>query len=397
MTSISKQFKIFRLYKSLLALVVVTILIDSIDHSLLKNSQLICQARADNDDGTDGSEGSYVDGTEEDGSTGGAQATGGSSDVPTNINSESTSNDNGESSAPSSEDDDDATATLRQQNFRSSNGNNNDNDEFAATTSAFQAPMAATRQPVSFFSGPPQSQSPYRQHPQHHHHHTPPPEMRNFFDTAFGPTLMGPTNVASNDPDPAIGPVDDAGSSQNHHAAMNALFQRRQLSNQLQAGQELNPLTLGIPGSPQSTPFNVFGSGGTHPKASSNNLDSGLGPALPFGLGGLPGIPGFHTPFDGPQRGDHSAHSNLQSMPAADNTGGGPSLATSGAKTWPKIFRFTDGRINLSDFEKQKKIRLNSKNLNNHHLENQIDSSPVIFDGRPLRRKSFLILHGGIY
>lgn len=308
-----------------------------------------------------------------------------------------------------------------QNNADSNNDDNTDDYTNTATTSALlQTPMAATRQPISFFNAP---QAPPMGLPVHHHHHmSAPAEMLNFFEhhSPFGPpppnsggqqaqnSADSPQSGLSASGAGPMSAMDEAVAvnGRHHQAAMNALFQRRQLSNQLQAGQELNPLALGVPGSPQPTPFNMFGgNAGPHQKqTSSNSLDNGLGPSLPFGLGpGLAGIPGFHTPFDGPQRGDQSAHSNVQTVDAGAGNGAGqggaggqPSLSASGAKVWPKIFRFTDGRINLSDFEKQKKIRLNSKNINNH-LENQIDSSPVMFDGRPLRRKSFLILHGGIY
>ncbi|XP_053209917.1 uncharacterized protein LOC128393730 [Panonychus citri] len=52
---------------------------------------------------------------------------------------------------------------------------------------------------------------------------------------------------------------------------------------------------------------------------------------------------------------------------------------------WPKIFKFTDGRVNLSEFERNKKsgkIKFNNK-------------EDAYFDD--IRRDSFLILHGGTY
>lgn len=53
------------------------------------------------------------------------------------------------------------------------------------------------------------------------------------------------------------------------------------------------------------------------------------------------------------------------------------------ATKWPKIFKFTDGRVNLSDFERNKKIgKVKFK-----------ESS----DWNDIRRDSFLILHGGSY
>lgn len=51
---------------------------------------------------------------------------------------------------------------------------------------------------------------------------------------------------------------------------------------------------------------------------------------------------------------------------------------------WPKIFKFTDGRINLNDFEKDKKLgRI------------KFTKPDPLFDD--VRRDSFLILHGGTY
>lgn len=58
--------------------------------------------------------------------------------------------------------------------------------------------------------------------------------------------------------------------------------------------------------------------------------------------------------------------------------------AMSAAK-WPKIFKFSDGRINLYEFEKDKKIG---------RIKFSKDEDPL-FDG--VRRDSFLILHGGTY
>lgn len=194
----------------------------------------------------------------------------------------------------------------------------------------------------------------------------------------------------------------------NHNSrlqAMHDMFERRQLNNhQLQSSQELNPITIGLdpvsgPGSPFNLPpFPVPNHDGPpHSKpalANNDNLDQALGPSLPFGLNPLPHLLGFQSPaFDGPQRGDQSAHSNHHtSMSSSDADG----TSTGGSrKVYEKIFRFTDGRINLSDFEKQKKIRLSNKNQ--HGSENHIESAPIMFDGRQLKRKSFLILHGGVF
>lgn len=191
--------------------------------------------------------------------------------------------------------------------------------------------------------------------------------------------------------------------------AMHDLFERRQLNNphQIQSSQELNPISIGLDPvqgaagpSPFLPPFQVpnrdvpaLSSLSKPPISNADNLDQGLGPSLPFGLNPLPHLLGFQNqPFDGPQRGDQSAHSNQHAaLPSnVDSEQTGP-----GQKVWPKIFRFTDGRINLAEFEKQKKIRLSNKNQ--HNSDNHIESAPVIFDGRQLKRKSFLILHGGIF
>lgn len=50
---------------------------------------------------------------------------------------------------------------------------------------------------------------------------------------------------------------------------------------------------------------------------------------------------------------------------------------------WPKIFKFTDGRINLNDFERDKKFGKIKFPNDNYYDE--------------IRRDSFLILHGGAY
>lgn len=208
-----------------------------------------------------------------------------------------------------------------------------------------------------------------------------------------------------------------------HLRAMHDMFERRQLlapNNQqangegrqhagapLQSSQELSPISIGLePGAPFAlgSPFSMGGAShepvppplSAHPHKPHMSAADNLDPPLPFGLGPLPHLLGFQggpaaSGFDGPQRGDQSAHSNQHaSAPPADPEAPGPSQ-----KVWPKIFRFTDGRINLSDFEKQKKIRLSNKNQ--HAGENHIESAPIMFDGRQLKRKSFLILHGGIF
>lgn len=180
--------------------------------------------------------------------------------------------------------------------------------------------------------------------------------------------------------------------------AMEDMFEKRQ--NRLQqSSQELNPISIGL-----EPP--TFG-----PKMVQNGASLGT-PNLPFAFGQLPHLLGLQGPMGGVGRPAAGAPptSPLSSLPVdgsdADerNTGedenGGeppqlePRIGPGGQKIWPKIFRFTDGRANLADFERQKKIRLS--NLS-HNGDDQIDPAPVIFDGRPLKRRSFLILHGGIF
>lgn len=102
-----------------------------------------------------------------------------------------------------------------------------------------------------------------------------------------------------------------------------------------------------------------------------------------------PHLKPFQHSFDGGAAGlrvEPTSESNFnQAMPSIE----APIGATQPQKQWPKIFRFTDGRASLSDFEREKKLY----SRNNHH---QLDA-PIIFEGRQLKRKSFLILHGGIF
>lgn len=224
--------------------------------------------------------------------------------------------------------------------------------------------------------------------------------------------------------------------------AMHDLFERRFLNNPYQLPtssnqHELSPIGIGLDSmgaagpqmglAPfQMGPFSVPNHHLNHHHDPNSPLVSGLaaavmkpqmsnadnidGPNIPFGLGPIPHLlAGFNNnantnnnndnnnqAFDGPQRGDQSAHSNYHTAAAAlPSTESETQASNPGQKSWPKIFRFTDGRINLSDFEKQKKIRLSNKNQ--HNGENNIESAPIMFDGRQLKRKSFLILHGGIF
>lgn len=74
------------------------------------------------------------------------------------------------------------------------------------------------------------------------------------------------------------------------------------------------------------------------------------------------------------------------SSPSADFDGpGGGGNGFSGP--WPKIFRFTDGRINLHDFEREKK---RSRVKFSHKLA----ASKALYN---IKRESFLILHGGTF
>lgn len=205
-----------------------------------------------------------------------------------------------------------------------------------------------------------------------------------------------------------------------HHSqlqAMQDLFERRQLAphqhqhhqQQVPASQELNPISIGLDAHPFG-PMSPFGGhpvdGPAAPKAlAMNQADGGGGPMdgphpLQFGLNPLPHMLGFPgaapPPFEGPQRGDQSAHSNSHSSLAQGSETDSTSVGGGGGgqRVWPKIFKFTDGRINLSDFEKQKKIRLSAKHNSENHV---VETPPIMFDNRPLKRKSFLILHGGIF
>lgn len=180
----------------------------------------------------------------------------------------------------------------------------------------------------------------------------------------------------------------------NHNT--NLLLNQNQ-QQQIPASQELNPISIGLDAG-NGNPFSLAPFGPSHVNSkpvltNSDNIDQNnqLGPMLPFGLTPLPQLLGFQAPpFDGPARGDQSAHTNHHHTSTEPNSNSVQSVSS--GKSWPKIFRFTDGRANLSEFEREKKIRLNK-----NHLDNQIESSPIIFDGRPLRRKSFLILHGGVF
>lgn len=183
--------------------------------------------------------------------------------------------------------------------------------------------------------------------------------------------------------------------------AMEDMFEKRQNRMQ-QSSQELNPISIGL------GPPTGFG-----PKMGLQSPASLGTPNLPFAFGQLPhllGLQGPSSPSGGVSGAPPPPPSSL-AMPAVDGGSDAderisgedengdppqlePRIGPGGQKIWPKIFRFTDGRANLADFERQKKIRLS--NLS-HNGDNQIDPAPIIFDGRPLKRRSFLILHGGIF
>ena len=89
-----------------------------------------------------------------------------------------------------------------------------------------------------------------------------------------------------------------------------------------------------------------------------------------------------HNGIAGPSGGNNNYPSSYNNYFTGDQRG---SAATEedGMK-WPKIFKFTDGRINLNDFEKDKKLgRI------------KFMKKDPAFDN--VRRDSFLILHGGTY
>lgn len=137
-----------------------------------------------------------------------------------------------------------------------------------------------------------------------------------------------------------------------------------------------------------------------------NQLGGGFGPPPP-----QPYLPGpqqpqfqpdffnfFEAPFAPPtplfQRRRLTVQ-NLSNMPLNDIShnaigGGYPAynyykgLEDEASVKWPKIFKFTDGRINLSDFEKDKKLG-----------KVKFAKKEPLFDN--IRRDSFLILHGGTY
>lgn len=79
--------------------------------------------------------------------------------------------------------------------------------------------------------------------------------------------------------------------------------------------------------------------------------------------------------------------SNVSPPPSSDtsNEPNGDNLNNNSFDVWPKIFRFTDGRTNLHDFEREKKrsrIKFNQKKMN------------ALYN---IKRESFLILHGGTF
>lgn len=186
---------------------------------------------------------------------------------------------------------------------------------------------------------------------------------------------------------------------QTHLKQLEDMFEKRQSSDRRrlvrplqQSGQMLNPTLLGM------NPPPVVGHFGQHPKMV-NNPAAGLGtPNLPFAFGQLPHLLGLQGPSPGlgpvgpvgAVEGEEGVSEDENGTPPEIE----PRIGPGGQKIWPKIFRFTDGRANLAEFERQKKVRLSQMSNNG---ENQIDAAPIIFDGRPLKRRSFLILHGGIF
>lgn len=123
-------------------------------------------------------------------------------------------------------------------------------------------------------------------------------------------------------------------------------------------------------------------------------------PFNPIGANGFPGVNNGpndvgdnlfqrrRLSLNGPPPGNEISHNSLSPVgagyPNYNYYAGGEEPESSAAK-WPKIFKFTDGRINLYDFEKDKKIG---------RIKFSKGEDPL-FDG--VRRDSFLILHGGTY
>lgn len=206
--------------------------------------------------------------------------------------------------------------------------------------------------------------------------------------------------------------------SQRHHR-----HQRRHLGitnpqqNQIQTIEELNPISLGIEGGERDNVFSL--SQLASPQTNNQNSDTidqannlNQSPIIPFNLSPVPQLLGFQSPtYETTASIKQDDQPNIAPLISANlvsqDTGAlgvsneagnaeqelGSSQQVVTDKDWPKIFKFTDGRANLSEFEREKKVRLSKSHLIDKN--NQIDSQ-VIFDGRPIRRKSFLILHGGI-
>lgn len=117
-------------------------------------------------------------------------------------------------------------------------------------------------------------------------------------------------------------------------------------------------------------------------------------PVLPFFEG--PFIPGPVNPQLNPQSAPYNGENGFQrrrltTNSVHDNTlgYGYPSYTyykgeDEAATKWPKIFKFTDGRVNLSDFERSKKLGKIKFTKKNDYFDD-------------IRRDSFLILHGGAY
>ena len=118
-------------------------------------------------------------------------------------------------------------------------------------------------------------------------------------------------------------------------------------------------------------------------------------PFAPIGAGGFPGVSNnvndnlFQRRRLSIQNTPNNEISHNSLAPASGypnyNYYAGNENENDASAKWPKIFKFSDGRINLYEFEKDKKIG---------RIKFSKDEDPL-FDG--VRRDSFLILHGGTY
>lgn len=211
------------------------------------------------------------------------------------------------------------------------------------------------------------------------------PDQRNHQRINF-PTTPQPFHVGN------INPITGIGNKHNNHNNNNSPFSRQVNNNN---GNPLlnafSPIASGFPQALNPDFFNLFDA-----------------PFSPIGANGFPGVnngingnnaggSGNDNLFqrrrlsiqnNGVPPSNEISHNSLSPVgagyPNYNYYAGGEETDSSSAK-WPKIFKFTDGRINLYDFEKDKKIG---------RIKFSKGEDPL-FDG--VRRDSFLILHGGTY